>query len=34
VLPEGVGKNQSNAQEGKSKNQFFQNFFILLAVTT
>jgi hypothetical protein len=29
VLPEGVGKNQSNAQGGKSKNPFFQKFFYL-----
>jgi hypothetical protein len=34
VLPEGVGKNQSKTQRGKSKNPFFQNFFIFLIATT
>jgi hypothetical protein len=28
VLPEDISKNQSNSQGSKSKNPFFQNFFI------
>jgi hypothetical protein len=34
VLPEGVGKNQSKAQQGKIKNPFFKIFFILFTVST